>query len=374
VSPLIPSVPDRDIDFVLITGAGASRAFGVNQTQLPLMDDWSEALVKRLRETGPGFLEATQLRDGMPAEEFEARLGQFLRSVAGFEEAAPLLGPLAKMRSSHQPPMGEDGWTNWHQQGSWLLAEVTQVIYESLYEMFGAPNFDPALPQQAYGALFRALSLTPPDHPAARWVYATTNYDRIGELAIHLNGGIPDTGEIAFDPAVSERPLRVENLLGGIPRHVPVLHLHGQVGWFIREGRPLSLTVTRYDRNLGTPIIMLPDLEKTYDNVGIITTLWQQFEEALSRARRVLIVGHSLHDKALIRALHANLDRLDRVAVTYLQSERSPNQAESEEAEGVRERVERELSGAYPVLMRFAAGIDPLTTDLREWLGKGVGS
>ena len=33
---------ERDIDVVLVTGAGASRAFGVNGKPMPLMGDWSD--------------------------------------------------------------------------------------------------------------------------------------------------------------------------------------------------------------------------------------------------------------------------------------------------------------------------------------------
>ena len=42
----------RDIDLVMVTGAGASRDFGVNGVKLPLMGDWSDALVKKLGAVG----------------------------------------------------------------------------------------------------------------------------------------------------------------------------------------------------------------------------------------------------------------------------------------------------------------------------------
>jgi hypothetical protein len=49
----IPHVPsrERDIDWVIVTGAGASWELGVNGVKMPLMGDWSGALVKKLNTT-----------------------------------------------------------------------------------------------------------------------------------------------------------------------------------------------------------------------------------------------------------------------------------------------------------------------------------
>ncbi len=138
-------------------------------------------------------------------------------------------------------------------------------------------------------------------------------------------GFLPELGEVSTDWQV-ERELRVEpSLLGSMPRNVPVLHLHGKVGWFRRDGRPRSTVPNeRFEPVAGPPIVMLPDLEKDYAADPIIESLWRQFEDALRRARRVFILGHSLHDEALIEALTQNLERLDRVAVTYLGLGRKP--------------------------------------------------
>jgi hypothetical protein len=369
VSPVEPVVQERDIDLVIVTGAGASRAFGVNETQLPLMRDWSERLVLRLRERSPGYLDATGLELDLDAEQFELRLGRFLRAAEAFTRVGHLLDPIRSIDPSRSPIPDADGWNQWHTNAAFQLEQIVAVVHESLYEMFGAPNIDPGLPHQAYSALFRALGVAfDSERRPLRWVYATTNYDRIGELAIHLNGGMPDVGEVTFDPSVAERRLRVEGLLSGMPRHVPVLHLHGSVGWFLRDGTPYAVPVTTYERASGTPIIMLPDLEKTYDNVGIITTLWQQFEDALSRAKRVFILGHSLHDQALIRAVRANVHPLEQVAVTYLEHRSNANEPADVDAQTVQDRVEKELPGAVTIPIRFEVGVDFATSTLRQWL------
>ena len=41
---------------------------------------------------------------------------------------------------------------------------------------------------------------------------------------------------------------------------------------------------------------MLPDPDKEYDKDNIINTLWDQFAQALRRAKRVFVLGHSLNN------------------------------------------------------------------------------
>ena len=194
---------ELDIDLVLVTGAGASRAFGVNGTELPLMGEWSDHLVQKLREKPMGYLAATGLGPQMAGEEFERRLGDFLRSVDAFKTIGYLLGPITSIEGNLRPQANEADWLHWHEALSFQLDEIVKVIYETLYEMFGAPRLDPGMAQQAYGALLSALGIA----GASRWVYATTNYDTIGEAAIAANGGLPDVGEIQTPPGVSELPI-----------------------------------------------------------------------------------------------------------------------------------------------------------------------
>jgi hypothetical protein len=99
---------ERDIDVVLVTGAGASRTFGVNGVPMPLMGDWSDHLVGKL---GPrmGYLDATGLRRGMSGEDFEARLGKFLQDVQAFRRIGSLLKPSVQVpgfRRGHADHVG----------------------------------------------------------------------------------------------------------------------------------------------------------------------------------------------------------------------------------------------------------------------------
>src|SRR5205814_1660200 len=122
------------------------------------------------------------------------------------------------------------------------LDRIVEVIRASLYEEFGARSFDRGAAQGAYGGLLEALRIGPTD----RWVYATTNYDPIGETAIADCGRLPDYGVAPFD-LTREAPIVAHNLLDGMPRYVPVLHLHGRVGWYRRpSGDPYCSTVQQH--------------------------------------------------------------------------------------------------------------------------------
>lgn len=359
---------ERDIDLVLVTGAGASRAFGINNKPLPLMEDWSHDLVQRLRRRSQDYLAATGLDVGMGAEEFERQLGEFLRSVDAFKRIGHLLPPISSAMANLTPQANGDEWKHWHLNAVGQLDQIIAIIYESLYALFGG-QVDMDSAGQAYDSLFRVLGIRITGDNPTRWVYATTNYDTIGEEVIARHHGLPDIGEAQMPRIAAERPIRVEHLLAGMPRYVPVLHLHGRVGWFRREEGAYSTQMDGYARENGTPIVMLPDLEKIYETDQVIGPLWQQFKQALSRARRVLVLGHSLHDKELIRALVENIEPLDRLAVTFLTSQQQPTQADDSVPSSFLEVVREKLPTARLIPMRFEAGVDLVVGDgLGAWM------
>jgi hypothetical protein len=164
--------PDRDIELVLITGAGASRAFGVNRP-MPLMGDWVEDLVKRLGELGVGYVQASGLSRDMDGQQFEEQLGAFLRSVQAFNEIKPLLEPMTQFAGSPSMFMPADAWEQWHNAASHQLAQIVGAIHKSLYALFADAPINERAAERAYGALFSELGLS----PTAGVVYATTNYD-----------------------------------------------------------------------------------------------------------------------------------------------------------------------------------------------------
>jgi hypothetical protein len=123
----------------------------------------------------PGFAEAVGLTDGMTGEQFEDRLGWFLRSVLAFRDVRSLLGPLGQMLRCNAPATAgganqNDIWETWHDQAVFQIDQVLGRVYESLYESFGAPNYDPGLVRNAYANLLNQLGID--QH--SQWVYATT--------------------------------------------------------------------------------------------------------------------------------------------------------------------------------------------------------
>ena len=164
----------RDIDYLLVTGAGASCSFGVNGARIPMMGEWADALVKKLAGASNGYLKATGLSTGLAAIEFEQRLGAFLHQVAAFSEVEQLV-------ASSRDFLFETSIQNlvapvhvlesWHETTKHHLGQVVELIRESLYELFADPSVDLPRAAEAYEALFEQLGIT----QETSWVYATTN-------------------------------------------------------------------------------------------------------------------------------------------------------------------------------------------------------
>lgn len=345
---------DRDIDVVLVTGAGASCPFGVNGKPLPLMGDWADHLVRKLAER-IGYREMTGLRRGMSGEEFESQLGRFLQDAQAFRRINPLLEPSLLLPNVVDNPqaMNAPAMSRWHQQASSHLDQINELLYESLYEMFADPSVDSGAAAKAYQELFGALGIG----PASKFVYATTNYDTIGERAIRDSGGMPDWGAPPSPAPAGEASVRVAGLLDGLPRYTPVLHLHGRVGWFLRDGSVREINTPNYQAGFGGPLVMLPDPDKVYDQDDTIIALWREFARALARAKRVLILGHSLNDQFLLRALVQNVEPLDRIAVTVLSNPHEANQPDNS-ATPVIAKIRQTLGNAAMIPMRFGANTD----------------
>lgn len=361
---------ERDIDYVLITGAGASCAFGINGGRLPLMGDWANALVKKLGSASSGYLKAIGLHAGLSPAEFEERLGAFNRRVAAFAEIEPLVAVSREFPHSAEtqrvvsPLYALEGW---HSSTKSHLDQIVELIRESLYELFADPSLDIKKAADSYGGLFRLLGIT----DATPWVYATTNYDPIGERVIEELGWRPDWGQPPQANTSGQR-LDVDGVIRGIGRYVPVLHLHGRVHWYRRTdglgSSPVYAAATpQHQAGFGVPIVMLPDPNKAYASEPVISSLWTQFEETLRRTKRVFVLGHSLNDETIVQALTDNVEPLDRIAVTVLVDSSDPEQPD-ESAIPVLETIRACLGNAAIVPMRFGDGPDAGQQGIQTWL------
>lgn len=363
------TVEERDIDLVLVTGAGASREFGNNQGSagpglLPLMGDWSDSVLRKVGNI-PGGREFVGLDPALQGIEFERRLGRFLRLAQMFPDIEAILDA-----SIQQPIPGISGpqpLRNWHRQTTSYLEQCLAAIHGSLYESFGWERTLPQAAVQPYRNLFQALRVAPPQS----LVYTTTNYDRIGEAVLDRLGWRIDCGErttFSGPGTGGQQTIDVDRLTDGLSRYTPVLHLHGAVGWYRRQtdGSLLVAGGTMYQADFGVPIVMLPDPEKDYEAEPIIQTLWSQFGEALQRAKRVLVLGHSLSDPGLVEALRTHVEPGERLAVTLLATRSNSDELDPSAASTLAIIRER-LPAARLISLRFDRNMAAPTLAINNW-------
>ncbi|MBE7195865.1 MAG: hypothetical protein INR66_25730 [Gordonia polyisoprenivorans] len=70
---------------MLITGAGASASFVVNNTRLGMMGEWSNALIGAIGRLNPSYLAATRLRRGWEVKN-SRRGSETLRAIVTFDQ------------------------------------------------------------------------------------------------------------------------------------------------------------------------------------------------------------------------------------------------------------------------------------------------
>lgn len=350
---------DRDIDLVLITGAGASCAFGNSNTggspTLPLMAEWSDILVRELRK-GINTLEAlVGLEQGLDGPEFEKRLGEFLTLASYFPNTTRLveLPPTAHVAADTRA----DELRKWHSSIQGAMISAVNVIHQSLVDNFGWDRIDGYAAREAYTRLFQFIGMS----GSSKMVYATTNYDYLGELALDEMGRRPDNGirrkvtePGVYGPAVID----VENLVETVGR-LPVLHLHGGVGWYEKEGQgPTIVGQKHHDSAWGVPLVMLPSTSKSYKDNSTIQATWQEFHKALRRARLVVVLGHSLNDSALLSALMQEIETFGQVVISVLDASKLEVSIEAAQAQ---------LSGCHLWEKRFDRNVAFSVDERRMW-------
>ena len=128
---------ERDLDLVLITGAGASREFGVLDSPMPLMADWSESIIKKLSSKNHFYLKASGLQPGMTGPEFETQLGEFLRQAEAFPLIESLLEPSINFQGLQYDCLrGQGVLKNWYDTTDFHVRQIVEAIRESLFEEF----------------------------------------------------------------------------------------------------------------------------------------------------------------------------------------------------------------------------------------------
>lgn len=100
----------------------------------------------------------------------------------------------------------------------------------------------------------------------------------------------------------------------------------------------------------------------SYAATLVIDDLWSQFREALGRARRVFVLGHSLHDPFLVDALRSVPP--DRLAVGIY----GKDPQEMAAANAATLRVVEESFGSMVTVLPIVFGTEPSSVEaIRKW-------
>lgn len=290
-------------------------------TRLPLMSDWSDALCEALDGVEPNLARAIGLTPGLDGPAFEAALGLVLQWRRLLPIAQRFVG-ISWDNAGHVPDFMPTSFG--HQQRR--LDEVVRVVNETLYANFGHESVSDAAAQDAYGRLLEALGA------GVQLVVATTNYDLSAESALEGLGFSVKNGFAA--PRGRTPVLAPDGLVGGEDQTIPVLHLHGAVGWYGSGGHIFEYPGDQpFNSTLGTPVVLYPDPEKDPTSDANVAALWIEFEKALALADRVLVIGHSLHDPVLARAVEG---AGKPTAVTVWRREDEPLVPSQDDIEAVR--------------------------------------
>jgi len=319
------------MNLVLVTGAGASRNLGLADEVMPLMPDWSNQLCEALDAREAKLAASCHLKPGLSAEEFEENLGLLLRwaQVIDLHERFEGLGG---------PNPGEvwgqvqDARANTRRR----VETVMEAINSTLYDQFGLRRVEDQKAKEAYNALLGSLG----DAPMA---VATTNYDRAGEVGLEELGVPVDTG---FRGSHGRTPtLQPIGIVENRREKTPFLHLHGAVGWYEKAGDVFDLYADLpYNPSLGTPVVLYPDPEKDPTSDAVVSELWAEFRAALGQADRVFVIGHSLHDPALVREL-SSVAREKKVAVSH-------------RSDAGADRITNLIPQAIPIQMDFGPSVE----------------
>jgi hypothetical protein len=311
MGPVAESTEHR---LVLVTGAGASVHFGADGRSLPLMADWSDALVTALDRAERGLAATMGLRAGLKGDEFEEVLGAFLRWIQTFDATERFM---KVGRPGPDTPITSE-IVRWLSLARDRTRTIVRAVNVSLWREFSLNRVDTATATNSYESLLKALRAVP-GKGSTTLFSATTNYDRSAEVALGELGFSVDTGARSVRGRTDRLDIDAIQPWSD-PKTVPHLHLHGAVGWYRDPERGIRVDPADrdYDDRL-TPAVLYPDPDKDplgEGEVGV-NALWNKFADALESATHVLVLGHSLHDRPLLDALFQNTARNTRLAFTF---------------------------------------------------------
>jgi hypothetical protein len=296
---------------LLITGAGASRELGNQPDKMPLMTDWENALCDALDAEEQGLAAGCHLARDESGPQFEQNLGLLLswQRIQSLQDHFFTLGGESPNTHNQYMIAARD-------RANRRREIIKRVIDTTLYEQFGSHRIDDRRAREAYFTLLQALG-------EPEFVVATTNYDRSVESALENLDYRVMTG---FERRGQRTPkLVAEGLFERRGSNIPVLHLHGAVGWYQAEdGVEDHYADKPLNPSLGTPVVLYPDPNKDPTSHEVVSQLWRELNRIIAWADHILVIGHSLHDAPLRRVLlMAALNDIP-VGISYLDDKEKP--------------------------------------------------
>lgn len=290
---------------VLVTGAGASRNLARDGQTMPLMREWSESLCEALDASEAGLADACRLKRGASGPEFEENLGLLLR----FQDLQPLAARFIDLGGSLVPSRMTAA-KEAHDNTARRLSIVMDVLNTTLYDLFGLDQVDDGRAKSAFEELLAEFG-------QPELVVATTNYDRSVESALEHLGHTVTTGARSTR---SRTPiLETADLFENRGPGTLVLHLHGAVGWYEKDGEVRDYYGDQsYSASHGRPVVLYPDPSKEPTRDALVADLWTAFRKALEWSDHVLVLGHSLNDPTLVAELHS-VQGQTKIIVTYIE-------------------------------------------------------
>jgi hypothetical protein len=269
---------------------------------MPLMPDWATSLTQALDTAEPMLSRAVGLTPDMAGDAFELQLGQFLELASKI----PLLKQFKNI-GGDTPTSGTAGFQGWVRLAESRCALALETIRENLYVNYNINRLGRARVVKAYTKLLQWFNTEGPVNPPPHLSFATTNYDLAIELAFQSYAPVID-GFVQDNPYSTPQfdPVSITQALADETPAIPVLHLHGAVGWyrtdegFIRK-YPGDMG---YNPTLGSPALLLPDATKTTSSLVGAEGLWDVFRRLLLEASHIFVLGHSLHDAHLVDVLN----------------------------------------------------------------------
>jgi hypothetical protein len=273
------------------------------------MADWANAVRDALDDVETGLADLMGVGRDVSPEAFEKAVGDLLAWERMADDLLPFFR-LGRVDAAVEHPHD----LSWLQRAVGRFDLAKDALISTIFRLFPVDAVDARTAATVLEQLLRELEVDP---VGTAFAIATTNFDLVHEASLEALGANTADGWTAVEctreqwaptgspPFLERRRTTTETKTPcWSSSHVPVLHLHGSLAWRWNDGELAKVVETsQYDsqaRQLA-PAIQIPDPDK--EPQGVFRDHWQWFYELLATASHVVVIGHSLNDRPVVRAV-----------------------------------------------------------------------